>query len=172
MVDGRGTIGEKHEYRVDLRECTCNNWGIDGFPCRHAIANIYCKRDSVYSFIEVAFLTTSFSSTYFHGITAISRNEICSDVSDDLGILPPDMKRASGRPRVKRIESMGDMRYTAHKCRKCYKTDRHDRKTCLGKSVHVPTDDGESRSMVELPSDDGVSRVWQCFDVVSTSKAV
>ncbi|KAF9597829.1 hypothetical protein IFM89_021914 [Coptis chinensis] len=35
-------VTEKHEYRVDLlsRECTCNNWGIDGFPCRHAIASI------------------------------------------------------------------------------------------------------------------------------------
>ncbi|KAF9624922.1 hypothetical protein IFM89_015642, partial [Coptis chinensis] len=31
---------EKHKHRVDLlrRDCTCNKWGIDGFPCRQAIA--------------------------------------------------------------------------------------------------------------------------------------
>ncbi|KAF9611704.1 hypothetical protein IFM89_034887 [Coptis chinensis] len=63
-------------------------------PCRHAIASIYCKGDSVYSYIEVAFLATSFSNTYSHGITAISRNEICSDVSDEVEIFPPDVKRA------------------------------------------------------------------------------
>ncbi|KAF9587142.1 hypothetical protein IFM89_039639, partial [Coptis chinensis] len=117
----------KHEYWVDLlsRYYTCNNWGIDGFSCRHAITSIYCKGDSVYSYIEVAFLATSFSNTYSHGITAISRNEICLDVSDKVEILPPYVKRAPDRPRDKRIESTGVMRYTAHKCRKCHKTDRH-----------------------------------------------
>ncbi|KAF9622579.1 hypothetical protein IFM89_032478 [Coptis chinensis] len=36
---------EKHKHRVDLlrRDCTCNKWGIDGFPCRHAIMSIHCK---------------------------------------------------------------------------------------------------------------------------------
>ncbi|KAF9626647.1 hypothetical protein IFM89_037628 [Coptis chinensis] len=41
---------EKHKHWVDFlrRDCTCNKWGIDGFPCRHAIASIHCKQDSVY----------------------------------------------------------------------------------------------------------------------------
>ncbi|KAF9612039.1 hypothetical protein IFM89_037497 [Coptis chinensis] len=40
-------VAERHEYRIDLlsRECSCNNWGVDGFLCRHAIASIYCKGD-------------------------------------------------------------------------------------------------------------------------------
>ncbi|KAF9589956.1 hypothetical protein IFM89_029572 [Coptis chinensis] len=77
---------EKHKHWVDLlrRDCTCNKWGIDGFPCRHAIASIHCKQESVYSYIEDAFRSTYFSSTYSHGITAISRNEICSDGSDEV----------------------------------------------------------------------------------------
>ncbi|KAF9601526.1 hypothetical protein IFM89_020321 [Coptis chinensis] len=105
---------EKHKHRVDLlrRDCTCNKWGIDGFPCRHAIASIHCKQN---------------------------RNEICLDGSDKVQILPPYVKKPPGRPQVKRIESAGAMRYTAHKCRKCDSTDRHDRKNCQGKTVDVLT---------------------------------
>ncbi|KAF9621055.1 hypothetical protein IFM89_016079 [Coptis chinensis] len=87
-------------------------------------------------------------------------------------ILPPDVKRALSIPQVKRIESTGVMRYSAHKCRKCHKTDLHGRKTCRGKTFD--TADVESRVRDELPSGSGdmILRSWQFFDVGSTSEAV
>ncbi|KAF9611351.1 hypothetical protein IFM89_030687 [Coptis chinensis] len=49
--------------------------------------------------IEEARFVTVASNTYSYGITAISCNEIRSDVSDEVEILPPYVKRALGRPR-------------------------------------------------------------------------
>ncbi|KAF9594414.1 hypothetical protein IFM89_031016 [Coptis chinensis] len=127
MLDG---IRMKMMKMASAWRMECKNW--KSFLCPKIEAKLLETTERAHS-------VTVTNSTYSHGITAISRNEICSDGSNEVRILPPDVKKPPDRPRVKRIESAGAMCYTAHKCRKCDSTDRHDRKNCQGKIVDVLT---------------------------------
>ncbi|KAK9901394.1 hypothetical protein M0R45_002160 [Rubus argutus] len=85
----------------------------------------------VYDFVEVSFWTSMILDSYSFFIFPVSDVDriIEKDIAGDFLVLPPKTKIPPGRPKTKRIKSIGE-KPKMIKCGRCGKMGRHNRKTC------------------------------------------
>ncbi|KAF9608358.1 hypothetical protein IFM89_009477 [Coptis chinensis] len=69
---------------------------------------------SIYSFIDSAFVVSSFSQSYSYSIHHIANIEMPIEMPEDCDIMSPDVRRGPGRSKKKRIESIGASRRRIH----------------------------------------------------------
>ncbi|XP_056695145.1 uncharacterized protein [Spinacia oleracea] len=100
---GEGNIYEvkegdvKYPIKFDARTCGCGVWQISGIPCRHGLRVIYHQRLEATDFVSHYFKGQAYKLTYSEHIHPMP--DPTQWPSFDLPIiLPPPMKRASGRP--------------------------------------------------------------------------
>ena len=132
-----GVIGISHSINVHRRICTCGKWQDREYPCIDAMA--YYRNIAKLSLKDI--LEQQVSSFYnCRSLYLLWKTNICpviiSTLEYDRGVLPPfdveQIKRQSGRPRVKRFRP----RPTCNRpedskivCKKC--GDRgHNSRTC------------------------------------------
>ncbi|KAF5182296.1 Mudr family transposase [Thalictrum thalictroides] len=120
---------ESRQVDLQVGRCTCNMWSIEGFPCAHAIRCMAIGNCDVYSFYDPYYHSSTYRDSYAHAIYPIPDSEKPRVEPKDPILLPPDCKRAPGRPAKKRKESRGVVRKKMIKCGTC-KNYGHNRRTC------------------------------------------
>ncbi|CAN6574348.1 unnamed protein product [Malus baccata var. baccata] len=140
-------VRDEYSVMVDLQSLTCScyqwqikgfpcahalaaKWKIKGFPCAHALAAILKDGGNPYDYVEEYFTTDFYKSSYSYPIIPvpdIEKDE--QSMSQKFVIEPPLTKRTLGRPKVKRLKSIGE-ETSPNKCSRCGDATRHNRKTC------------------------------------------
>ena len=59
-----------HEYKLwlDDRACTCNQWQVNGYPCAHALAIIFLRKEDPQTYVEQFLTLDAFRQTYSNDI--------------------------------------------------------------------------------------------------------
>ncbi|KAM2879428.1 hypothetical protein FF1_014926 [Malus domestica] len=96
---------------VDLqrRFCSCYQCQIKGFPCEHAVAAIIKDDGNPYDYVEDFFTDEYCKSSYsfpIYPIPNIDRHDI--NGHEEIVVEPPLTKKQSGRPKLKRMKSIGE----------------------------------------------------------------
>ncbi|XP_048438006.1 uncharacterized protein LOC125476209 [Pyrus x bretschneideri] len=125
-------VRDEYSVMVDLQShtCSCYQWQIKGFPCAHTLAAILKDGGNPYDYVEDYFTTDFYKSSYSYPIIPvpdIEKDE--QSMSQEFVIEPPLTKRPPGRPKVKRLKSIGE-ETRPNKCSRCGDATRHNRKTC------------------------------------------
>ncbi|XP_024178103.2 uncharacterized protein LOC112184036 [Rosa chinensis] len=129
-------VYEVHSERstsVDImvQTCACRQWQIKSFPCSHALAAIQRAGYVVYPFIERYYFKEEYFKSYSFGIKPIPNIEQSYvQCSDSTSVKPPLTRRPPGRPKTKRIKSVGEVSSKERTCGRCGQLGRHNRKTC------------------------------------------
>ena len=137
--------GDKMECMVDLvrRTCSCGNFDLLKIPCRHAIKAGFSVGRQVHSLTDEKYTTSSWISVYEGSINPISVPEdawIVPEHVEKAKVLPPESRRAAGRRKKRRYETVEDKirsqgskgstkGSTKHKCSRC-EIEGHNRSTC------------------------------------------
>jgi hypothetical protein len=122
----------RHTIDLEKRECSCRRWKISGLPCLHAIAFITSIRggQDIAHYVHDYYSVQTFSNAYQTRVPTMTDKKQWPEVDVGFHLFPPVLKKASGRPREKRIrpahESISRKR---HKCNEC-KEYGHMMKTC------------------------------------------
>lgn len=115
---------------VDIRShtCSCCLWQLDGFPCCHAVCAIKYSGKDLNSFVDPYFHVESYRMVYskpIYPIPSLWKGDAADTVTN---ILPPS-KKPAGRPKKRRIPSIGET-VRKMKCGRCGKMRNHNRLTC------------------------------------------
>ncbi|KAM1464421.1 hypothetical protein FF1_043200 [Malus domestica] len=124
-------VRDEYSVMVDLQShtCSCYQWQIKGFPSAHALVAILKDGGNPYDYVEDYFTTDFYKSSYSYPIILvpdIEKDE--QSMSQEFVIEPPLTKRPPGRPKVKRLKSIGE-ETRPNKCSRCGDATRHNWKT-------------------------------------------
>lgn len=111
---------------LDRRSCSCRKWDVLGIPCSHAVAAINLKGLNPYDFCEHWFSTETYRLTYNDVVHAT--RDIGQWEKSSMQVLPPHVRRQSGRPKKIRIRTK-DRKRKRVTCSNC-KAKGHNRQTC------------------------------------------
>ncbi|XP_058202608.1 uncharacterized protein LOC131317045 [Rhododendron vialii] len=87
-------------YTVDLKEktCGCRQWDLTGIPCKHACAAIGLNKQKVEEYVHPCYSRDTYLGVYQHMIQPIpGKHDWVKSNNEE--VLPPFMKRPSGRPK-------------------------------------------------------------------------
>lgn len=115
---------------LEGRFCSCFQWQLKGFPCEHVVAAIIKNDENPFDYIEDIFTAENYKQSYsfpIHPIPNIERPDI--DVVKDFFLLPPLTKKQPGRPKVRRIKSLGEQSRPI-RCGRCHRVGSHNSRTC------------------------------------------
>ena len=119
----------RHTVDLEKRECSCRRWQISGLPCLHAITSIRGGH-KIEHYIHDYYSVQHFNNAYKTRVPTMTDKKQWPEVDVGFHLFPPVLKKASGRPREKRIkpahESISRKR---HKYKEC-KEYGHMMKTC------------------------------------------
>ncbi|XP_020972458.1 uncharacterized protein LOC110269143 [Arachis ipaensis] len=110
-----------HKVGVNLEErtCTCNLWQLTGMPCRHAVAARSKMDLRPEDFVHKWLTMKAVRATYSHCIKPVNSEEYWVQ-SDAPKTLPPPIKRAAHRPKMKRRSDPIEKEMNPNKCRKTF----------------------------------------------------
>lgn len=115
---------------IGRRTCSCGEWQINSFPCVHALCALKRSKRNLNDYLERYYFTETYREVYSKCINPVptiwktADLDYCKDV-----LLPPLCKRPPGRPRTKRIPSIG-IKTRKITCSRCGKVGTHNRSTC------------------------------------------
>jgi hypothetical protein len=123
--------GRLHIVDMGGRSCTCRAFQLDQLPCEHAFAAGRCmKLRNLDDYCSPYYTTERVRLAYALPIFPVG--ERCDwDVPDEIknrDVKIPDMRRPAGRPRRRRIPSVGE-RVRTRTCTRCG-VSGHNRQTC------------------------------------------
>ncbi|XP_048445240.1 uncharacterized protein LOC108867121 [Pyrus x bretschneideri] len=103
------------QFVVKLKEstCSCRRWDLSGIPCSHAIACIFARDEIVYTYVHDCYEKEAYLNSYDPMIHPIPRMDLW-DMTDLTPLKPPICKKQPGRPKRKRIMSVGEVKPQAH----------------------------------------------------------
>ncbi|KAI8571932.1 hypothetical protein RHMOL_Rhmol01G0159200 [Rhododendron molle] len=90
-------------YTVDLKEktCGCRQWNLTGIPCKHACAAIGLNKNKVEEYVHPCYSRDTYLGVYQHMIQSIpGKHDWVKSNNEE--VLPPFMRRPSGRPKKAR----------------------------------------------------------------------
>lgn len=121
-------------YTVDItaHECTCGQWQLRGIPCTHAISFIGSLREmDLEDFVSPYYSVQMLKAAYANWVAPLPDKNQWRKVDLGFKILPPVLKRAAGRPRIRRIRGVEEGGSTKRraKCKRCGGFG-HLQKTC------------------------------------------
>ncbi|KAL7164289.1 hypothetical protein ACSBR2_040243 [Camellia fascicularis] len=101
-----------HSVMVDIGKhcCSCRLWEIDSFPCKHGFCAIKRSVKDLNCFLDDYYHVSSYCDSYSHSIYPVPSMWKPNVVVDDDVVLPPLCKRPTGRPRMERIPSKGEIK--------------------------------------------------------------
>ncbi|KAI3868658.1 hypothetical protein MKW92_007451 [Papaver armeniacum] len=130
-----------HRYAVNLDtfHCSCNMWKVYGFPCSHAIQCILLSGKQVYDFVQPYFTSSWYKTLYSFAIHPVPDFEKENEISNDVRVIPPPVKKNPGRPKTERFLPMSvKMKNEKRKirCGNCKRLSNHNSRTCPYQEVH------------------------------------
>ncbi|GJT82890.1 multidrug resistance-associated protein 5 [Tanacetum coccineum] len=90
------------------RTCSCRMWQLSGIPCVHATKVIFLINRVPESYVPAWFETDMYFVTYHNYVKPVPDMNLWPDQSMYSTVLPPKPKKMPGRPRKKRIRSVGE----------------------------------------------------------------
>ena len=124
VVDG----GKNFLVKLNCNSCSCLFWDLEEISCAHALIVIRSLNLNPYAFVSQYYYTTVLSATYGGLVRPIGNHTDWSVVEVNDNILPPVFRRPAGRPRKRRIPSIGEVSKSS-KCSRC-KRAGHNIRTC------------------------------------------
>lgn len=96
-----GPMGE--QYRVDLQRktCGCRKWETSGIPCVHAMASIKLMQQDPFDYVHECYKVDTYLKCYGNFLSPINGRDLWPQTDQPL-MLPPDVKKRSGRPKKAR----------------------------------------------------------------------
>ncbi|XVF21993.1 hypothetical protein REPUB_Repub12eG0136400 [Reevesia pubescens] len=123
--------GAKNVVNIDLWDCSCREWQLNGFPCFHADAVLQQSERSLYDYSSEYYTVDAFKSTYSNSINPVATADgPVQKKSSKIEVRPPPLHHASGPPKKRRIRNRhkGQFKRSLH-CSKCQGAG-HNRATC------------------------------------------
>uniref|UniRef100_A0A1J3EYW1 SWIM-type domain-containing protein n=2 Tax=Noccaea caerulescens TaxID=107243 RepID=A0A1J3EYW1_NOCCA len=132
--------GDKFDCLVDLarRTCTCGKYDLLKMPCKHAVKAILHLGKEPHAYSDEKFTADLWRTSYEEPVNPILEPEDTWRVPQDVEqvqVSPPESRRAAGRRRKRRFETVEDKIRSSqgpkkrHKCSRCGK-EGHNRATC------------------------------------------
>ncbi|KAL0551373.1 hypothetical protein IC582_010459 [Cucumis melo] len=123
-------LDKKEVVNLQTKECTCKEFQAEQLPCSHAIAAARDRNINVYSLCANYYTNECLLAAYAKAVYPVG-NQSDWKTSEDyvhMTVLPPKVVKRVGRPKKKRIPSVGEAP-KLHKCGRC-KQIGHNRLTC------------------------------------------
>ena len=117
---------------LENKTCSCREFELDHYPCVHAAAACRFRNISFYLFCSEYYTVSAWRDCYAPTIYPLDDRRLWQappEITDRV-VLPPNVRRAPGRPRTQRILSRGEDR-PHRRCSRC-KVLGHNRQTCTG----------------------------------------
>lgn len=123
----------RHALDLTNRTCTCRQWQVTGLPCYHVVHVITSMRNpKMENYIDDCYSVHKFQKAYENCVGPMTDRQQWPKVDPGFKLWPPILKRAAGRPRVRRYkgweEGGGNSRRTVT-CKRCHQKG-HMQKTC------------------------------------------
>ncbi|KAL0540867.1 hypothetical protein IC582_020887 [Cucumis melo] len=123
-------LDKEEVVNLQTKECTCKEFQAEQLPCSHAIAAARDRNINVYSLCANYYTNECLLAAYAEAVYPVG-NQSDWKTSEDyihMTVLPPKVVKRVGRPKKKRIPSVGEAP-KLHKCGQC-KQIGHNRLTC------------------------------------------
>ncbi|KAL4039420.1 hypothetical protein IC575_003072 [Cucumis melo] len=123
-------LDKEEVVNLQTKECTCKEFQAEQLPCSHAIAAARVRNINVYSLCANYYTNECLLVAYAEAVYPVG-NQSDWKTSEDyvhMTVLPPKVVKRVGRPKKKRIPSVGEAP-KLHKCGRC-KQIGHNRLTC------------------------------------------
>ncbi|KAL4021587.1 hypothetical protein IC575_020393 [Cucumis melo] len=123
-------LDKEEVVNLQTKECTCKEFQAEQLPCSHAIAAAQDRNINVYSLCANYYTNECLLAAYAEAVYPVG-NQSDWKTSEDyvhMTVLPPKVVKRVGRPKKKRIPSVGEAP-KLHKCGRC-KQIGHNRLTC------------------------------------------
>ncbi|CAO2192305.1 unnamed protein product, partial [Urochloa humidicola] len=111
---------------------SCRHWQVTGLPCPHAIAFIGSRRFNLEDFVDEYYSVEKFKAAYSSSVCPMTDKSEWEKVDMGFKLWPPLLKKAAGRPRIRRIvgvEEGGSSSKGRRACKRCGQLG-HMQKTC------------------------------------------
>lgn len=133
---------QRFVVHLQNRTCTCRFWDLTGVPCVHACATIKSMKARPEDYVDEYFSLEKFFRAYEYEIKSMTSPEHWTKSGNE-SILPPLLKRPSGRPKKQRHKSSlegkdphkAKRKYGEVKCSKCHQLG-HNKRSCKEGSTH------------------------------------
>lgn len=132
---------EDVSYVVNTQErhCDCRIWDLTGIPCTHAAAVLLDRRQNLEDYCDTGLSKSWFLKTYSGIINPIPDVIFWPEFKEGEvpEVLPPELRRRSGRPKKSRKREDGEAPAVAQKrsctlrCSRCMEFG-HNQRTCAG----------------------------------------
>ncbi|KAL4028044.1 hypothetical protein IC575_011236 [Cucumis melo] len=123
-------LDKEEVVNLQTKECTCKKFQAEQLRCSHAIAAARDRNINVYSLCANYYTNECLLVAYAEAVYPVG-NQSDWKTSEDyvhMTVLPPKVVKRVGRPKKKRIPSVGEAP-KLHKCGRC-KQIGHNRLTC------------------------------------------
>ncbi|KAL4016972.1 hypothetical protein IC575_024643 [Cucumis melo] len=123
-------LDKEEVVNLQTKECTCKEFQAEQLPCSHAIAAARVRNINVYSLCANYYTNECLLVAYAEAVYPVG-NQSDWKTSEDyvhMTVLLPKVVKRVGRPKKKRIPSVGEAP-KLHKCGRC-KQIGHNRLTC------------------------------------------
>ncbi|GJS94129.1 multidrug resistance-associated protein 5 [Tanacetum coccineum] len=90
------------------RTCSCRMWQLSGLPCVHGTMVIFLINRILESYVPAWFKTYMYFVAYHNYIKPVPDMNFWPDQSMYSIVLPPKLRKMLGRPRKKRIRTIGE----------------------------------------------------------------
>lgn len=97
------------QYRVDLvnKSCGCRKWDISGVPCVHALASIKFLSQDPFNYVHECYKVDTYLKCYGNLLSPMNGRDLWPE-TDNPFMLPPDVKKRSGRPKKARRRELDE----------------------------------------------------------------
>ncbi|KAL0549171.1 hypothetical protein IC582_013652 [Cucumis melo] len=123
-------LDKEEVVNLQTKECTCKEFQAEQLPCSHAIVAARDRNINVYSLCANHYTNECLLAAYAEAVYPVENQSDWKTREDyvHMTVLPPKVVKRVGRPKKKRIPSVGEAP-KLHKCGRC-KQIGHNRLTC------------------------------------------
>lgn len=130
-------LDKEEVVNLHTQECTCKEFQAEQLPCAHAIAVARDRNINVYSLCANYYTNECLLAAYSEAVYPVGNQSEWKTTEEyvHMTVLPPKVVKRVGRPKKKRIPSVGEAP-KLHKCGRCKETG-HNRLTCTNPISYI-----------------------------------
>lgn len=130
-------LDKEEVINLHTQECTCKEFQAEQLPCAHAIAVARDRNINVYSLCANYYTNECLLAAYSEAVYPVGNQSEWKTTEEyvHMTVLPPKVVKRVGRPKKKRIPSVGEAP-KLHKCGRCKETG-HNRLTCTNPISYI-----------------------------------